>query len=99
MTDEFVGESWKRESVGTAGETIAVVVDRERVICCVGINRGLRDARVVGIVNDVQVYGDRTPGVAADVGNVQGSPAESVTSERSVTRAATYSLLGSTRWP
>jgi len=98
MTDEFVRESWKRESVGTAGE-IAVVVDRERVICCVGINRGLRDARVVGIVNDVQAYGDGTPGVAADVGNVQGSPTESVTSERSVTRAATRSVLGSTRWP
>jgi len=25
MTDEFVGESWKRESVGTAGETTSLL--------------------------------------------------------------------------
>jgi hypothetical protein len=74
LRDEFIEgelEAW----VDGDGwwDDLAVVVDRERIIGCVGVSRGLRDARVVGIIEDVQACGDRTPGIAADVGNLHSS--------------------------
>jgi hypothetical protein len=56
------GDSW--------WDDLAVVIDWECVVDCVRMSRGLRDARVVGIVEDVQASGDGAPGVAANVGDV-----------------------------